>query len=404
MFKKLFLAGALFFAPCFADQTIEIVKKVTPTVSIHVSVDSAPAVDSLKLKMLKMLQADLKVVGIFKVEERHDAKTDYLAKVYLEKESNFIKAKFLIKDSSQKIIFNRTYNLAKEDRYPFLCHKFAIEFAEKFGIKDVAWMERLILFTKTVRSGQTQIFISDYSLTFKKPVVTGGINIFPKWADANQESFYYTKYEDRPTLYRLNLYTGQKTKIISSDGMLVASDVSKDGKRLLVTMAVNGQPDIFEIDLERKTQKRLTIYKGIDVNGKYIEDEKSFVFVSDRFGYPEIFKGRVGSNFVEQLVFKGRNNNYVDGFKDYVLFVSRDSDSEFGKNTFNVYLISTKTEYIRQLTSIGQNFFPRFSGDGNTIIYIKELRNESALGIIRLNQNKSFEFPLKRGKFQSIDW
>ncbi|MGP1560750.1 MAG: Tol-Pal system protein TolB [Helicobacteraceae bacterium] len=404
MFKKLFLAGALFFAPCFADQTIEIVKKVTPTVSIHVSVDSAPAVDSLKLKMLKMLQADLKVVGIFKVEERHDAKTDYLAKVYLEKESNFIKAKFLIKDSSQKIIFNRTYNLAKEDRYPFLCHKFAIEFAEKFGIKDVAWMERLILFTKTVRSGQTQIFISDYSLTFKKPVVTGGINIFPKWADANQESFYYTKYEDRPTLYKLNLYTGQKTKIISSDGMLVASDVSKDGKRLLVTMAVNGQPDIFEIDLERKTQKRLTIYKGIDVNGKYIEDEKSFVFVSDRFGYPEIFKGRVGSNFVEQLVFKGRNNNYVDGFKDYVLFVSRDSDSEFGKNTFNVYLISTKTEYIRQLTSIGQNFFPRFSGDGNTIIYIKELRNESALGIIRLNQNKSFEFPLKRGKFQSIDW
>lgn len=405
MFKKFALIFVLCLSFVHADQTIEIVKKVTSTVSIFVDTDSKDTrLKELNQKLLYMIKSDLKIVGIFKILDQYDPKADYQAKVSISKNGSSFQGAFLVKNSSGKTVFNRTYNLSKEERYPFLSHKFVVELSAKFGIQDVSWMEKLILFTKMVSSGETQIYISDYSLTFRKIVVSGGINIFPKWANKNQDSFYYTKYEELPTLYKLDLYSGKKTKIVSSPGMLVASDVSKDGKKILVTMGIGGQPDIYEYNLFNKTKKRLTTYGGVDVNGKYIENENSFVFVSDRFGYPEIFKGKIDSNFVEQLVFKGKNNNYVDGFEDYVLFVSRDSNSEFGRNTFNIYLISTKTEYIRQLTSTGQNFFPRFSEDGNTILYIKSFKNEYGLGIIRLNQNKSFVFPLKDSKIQSIDW
>jgi TolB protein len=37
-------------------------------------------------------------------------------------------------------------------------------------------------------------------------------------------------------------------------------------------------------------------------------------------------------------------------------------------------------------------------------LFIKNYKGKSYLGIIRLNYNKSFLFPLKSGKLQSIDW
>jgi TolB protein len=104
------------------------------------------------------------------------------------------------------------------------------------------------------------------------------------------------------------------------------------------------------------------------------------------------------------MVYHGRNNNSCSALDNYIVYSSREGDSEFGSKTFNLYLISTQTDYIRQLTATGKNLYPRFANDKETILFIKEFENQSALGIIRLNANKSYHFPLKVGKIQSIDW
>lgn len=71
---------------------------------------------------------------------------------------------------------------------------------------------------------------------------------------------------------------------------------------------------------------------------------------------------------------------------------------------FNIYLMRIDSDTIRQLTANGKNLFPRFSSDGGSIVFIKYLGDQSALGVIRVNANKIFYFPLKIGKIQSIDW
>ena len=48
--------------------------------------------------------------------------------------------------------------------------------------------------------------------------------------------------------------------------MIIASDVSEDGKKILVTMSPDGQSDIYLYDLEKKVKTKITKYKGIDVN------------------------------------------------------------------------------------------------------------------------------------------
>ena len=86
------------------------------------------------------------------------------------------------------------------------------------------------------------------------------------------------------------------------------------------------------------------------------------------------------------------------------MYSSRETNEDFSRNTFNLYLVSTKSDFIRRLSANGINQLPRFSKDGETIMYVKHESNQSALGIIRLNYNKTLLFPLRGGIIQSMDW
>jgi TolB protein len=304
-----------------------------------------------------------------------------------------------------KKILSKKYFVSKEDRYPFLSHKLVVDIAKVLKIEDLGWMQKFIIFAKNESRKNTRIYIADYSLTFKQAIVKNGLNLFPKWRNQEQNEFFYTHIGNtKAVLYKVNLYTGKREKITSSYGMLVCSDVSKDGNKLLLTMAPNDQPDIFLFDLTTRRKARLTTYSGIDVNGNFVDDEKAIIFVSDRLGNPNIFYKKIGEQGVEQMVYRGKNNNFCTTYKNYIAYVSRDTQSEFSDNKFNIYLISTQSDYIRQLTTTGKNLFPRFSSYGDTMLYIKHFKKGSALGIIRLMYNKSYLFPLKLGKLQAIDW
>ncbi len=143
----------------------------------------------------------------------------------------------------------------------------------------------------------------------------------------------------------------------------------------------------------------MTKYSGIDVGAQYVENDTKFVFISNRLGKPNIFAKGINSRGIERLVYHGKNNNSATTYKDYIVYTSKE-----GGGVFNLYLISTQSDFLRPLTMSGKNQFPKFSADGETIIYTKVVGGRSSLGIIRLNYNKSFLFPLKSGKLQSIDW
>ena len=201
-----------------------------------------------------------------------------------------------------------------------------------------------------------------------------------------------------------NLFTNRLETILKSDGMIVCSDVSNDGTQLVLTMAPNSQPDIYVYNTISKIKTRITKYSGIDIGGNFIENNTKIVFVSDRLKYPNIFAKKIGQNGVERLIYHGKNNSQSTTSDDYIVYSSRESDNEFGANVFNLYLMSTKSDYVRRLTTNGRNQFPKFSSNGESILFIKSSNNKSYLGIIRVNYNKSFLFPLKTGKLQSIDW
>ncbi len=414
----IFIANSLFAI----DGKMEIIKKKSnlPKILITVSKDSSNSKISKSIKNL--IEKDLSISGHFiisnevlslkydetKIKEKLKNKFLDLVLVFntqIDTNDNTLVNIKLHDINSNTTVVNKVYSTSASSRYPFLAHKISIDINSYLNAPSVEWMENMIIFSRYINAKKSEIIIADYTLTYQKVIVRGGLNIFPKWTNKKQDSFYYTSYKGLiPKLIRQNLYNSKKENINSSDGMIVCSDISLKSSKIILTMAPESQPDIYIYNVKNKVKTRVTKYKGIDVGGSFVENDSKIVFVSDRLKHPNIFAKTLGQKGVERLVYHGRNNSQCTAFDDYIVYASRETDNEFGRNAFNLYLISTQSDFIRRLTSTGRNQFPKFSTDGDSILFIKNYKNKSYLGIIRLNYNKSFLFPLKSGKLQSIDW
>ena len=418
--KKLFLLFMICIGLIAADGRVDIVNKglVLPKIIVQDATQNFGN-RALQDKFFKLIVGDLKVGSAFEVLDKYytsdfndsailtsDQNADLIYRYALTQLSNQLSLKVKVLNAkNNQIRFSGEY-IQSVDKFPFLAHKSIVELARNLNLSPIEWMDKSIIFSQYTTPGKSNIVVADYTLTYQKIIISGGLNIFPKWANDDQSAFYYTSYVNlTPTLFKFDLHTKQKSKITQSSGMIVASDVSRDGTKLLLTMAPNDQSDIYLYDTFTKNLKRITTFSGIDVNGNFVDNDTKVVFVSDRMGYPNIFSTSLdGNGLVEQMVFHGKNNNSISTFDNYVVYSSRESANEYEQKTFNLYLISTKSDYIRQLTAGGVNTYPRFSSDGGSIVFIKNINGSSLVGIIRVHENRSFQFPLKIGKLQSIDW
>ncbi|MFA6145399.1 MAG: Tol-Pal system protein TolB [Sulfurimonas sp.] len=403
----LFLSGMTLFG---AEATLEVTKNVGE-LSTFVIEDGSPVSGDETQKFHKMLSADMKVVSLFNVDDT------YSTQIYeksepspLNKESGYVLRYRLTSDGSGGyktdvklvqnglILFSKSYLLKQSEMLVFLAHSIAYDINAKLGGAPLEWMKRKVLLVRLTGAKHSEIVAADYTLSYQKIILKGGMYGFVKWANREQNDFYYTSLSDyRPTIYKVNLVSGSKSPVLSSDGMAVCSDVSEDGSKLLVTLAPNGQPDIYSYDTTTKMKKNETNYSGIDVNGQFMGND-TMAFVSDRFGSPSVFSKKIGSSAISQLVFEGKNNSTFTAYRNLLVYKTRDDKG------FDLHLISLNSNAVRALTSSGNNDTPRFSYDGEAILHIKQEGRGSSLGIIRLGLNKSFSFPLHVGKIQSIDW
>lgn len=410
----LFTAVVLLFS---SDATIEVIKKTDSLPALAIE-DSSDGNDGIfKSSFFKSIATDMSVLSIFNVDSNYHVNSYDASSVVMENKNAEYVVRYKVNiDSSgalsvdmkllskNSVIFNKNYNAKSIKTYIFIAHSMAYDINKFLNQPSVEWIKRKVIFAKIIAPKKSEIILADYTLTYRQVIVSGGLNLFPKWANRDQTSFYYSSLnENKPTLKYVEMLTGKSKAIISSDGMMVCSDVNEDGKNLLLTMAQDGQPDIYLYGVDTKKLSRMTDYKGIDVGGQFAGKE-GIVFISDRLGYPNIFYKKNSSNSVEQMVFKGKSNSAFSVFDKYIVYKARESSSEFLDNTFNLHLASIDSNSDKRLTAVGVNEFPCFSIDGDAIIFIKNFQGQSSIGIIRVNHDTSFLFPLKDGKIQSMDW
>jgi len=413
---KYILIALLFISFLNADEP-DAVMKIEKNVDQRAKVTVIPSTDTtpkFAKEVNRLFKADFSVSGHFLVEDSNISKIDYsalpvtintnseLTVIYKFKKTSTNGASLDIKvykGSPKKQILQKNYSVTRIEKAPFLIHKAVSEINALSKYPPIDWINRYVVLARYTGPKKTEILLADYTFTYQKVIIKGGFNMFPKWADKNQRELYYSNYgnKDNLVLYKVNIYTGAKQVVTRSKGMLICSDVSKDGSKLLLTMAPNSQPDIYLFSANQA--KKLTNFSGIDVGGKFADGEQSVVFVSNRLGNPNIFKTSVNGGAVTQIVHHGTNNASVDAYENQVVYSSKE-----GRGKFNIYLTDTNGEQTRPLTSGGVNQFPRFSSDGNVVMYIKRDGGENSIGFMNISSNRSEVFKMGISRIQSIDW
>ncbi len=423
MFLRLFISIIfLMGSTLFGEEMIEVVKSVnqlTPVAIEDGTVD--PKLTELSKKFHKLLTNDMLLLTRFDISEQYQ-QADFEANTNFANRNATYGFKYkLFNDGTagslscdvkvvniitQQNIFIKKYKIGNKEKYPFLAHEIIGDINFKLSGEKVDWLKKYVIFARYTKPKQSEIVIGDYTLTYTYTMIGNGLNLFPKWADNSQNEFYFTRYEkNKPTLYKMNIYSNTYEKILQTDGMLSCSDVSSNGNELLLTMAPNEQPDIYLYNISTKKLKQLTKDKAIDVSASFVNGDSQMTFVSDRLGFPNLFIQSVkGDGVADQLVFNGKNNNSCTSFGKHVVYSAKETGSDFAYNTFNLHLISTDTNIVKRLTASGMNVLPKFSSDGESILFLKQNGNGNSIGILRLNYNKSFLFPVNVGKIQSIDW
>ncbi len=386
--------------------TLDVSKNVSVLSKLSIVDGSVKSVEQAQ-KFHKMLVSDMKVVSLFDVNESYsqqsyDAKANTNVALVLryrldEDGSGGFKSDVKLFQNGLEL-FSKTYMLKQREMVVFLAHSIAYDINVKMGGAPMEWMKRKVIMVRLNGARKSEIVAADYTLSYQKVLLNGGMYGFAKWANREQTDFYYTSLSDfKPTVYKSNLASGAKEKMLSSDGMAVCSDVSENGQKILLTLAPNGQPDVYLYDVTTKEKIRITNYSGIDVNGQFMGNE-TIAFVSNRFGNPNIFGQKMGSSAVNQLVFEGKNNSSFSAYRNFIVYKTR------GDSGFDLKLASLSGGESRTLTSSGDNDYPRFSYDGEAILHIKQEGTRSLVGIIRLGLGRSFTFALQLGRIQSLDW
>lgn len=101
----------------------------------------------------------------------------------------------------------------------------------------------------------------------------------------------YTAFDGRvPQVRVIDSEGGEDRPLVASaQGLTFAPSFSPDGRRILFSMALNGNTDLYVVNADGGVPQRLTSTPGIDTAGSFSSDGSKIVFESNRSGSAQIY-------------------------------------------------------------------------------------------------------------------
>ncbi|MBD3381233.1 MAG: Tol-Pal system beta propeller repeat protein TolB [candidate division Zixibacteria bacterium] len=231
----------------------------------------------------------------------------------------------------------------------------------------------------TAKTGNKEIYLSDYDGSSEQPVTANGsINISPVW-DAENDAIIYTSYKHgKPDLWAVDLKDGEHEKIASYPGINSAAAISPTNKEMALTLSKDGNAEIYLADRNAKVKRRLTHNRSIETSPAFLPSGRELAFTSDRTGGPQIYIMDTEGLNVRRITFVGRQNESPaispDGSK--IAYVTR---SERG--SFDICVAEIDGSDYKIITNTGFNENPRWAPDGLHLVYSTQYGDRTAIYI-----------------------
>ena len=254
---------------------------------------------------------------------------------------------------------------AGDDELRRIAHRFADEIMQVLTGERGPFESR-IAFASRRRGRFKEIYAMSLDGGDLRPVThDNSIALAPSWSPDGRSLLYTSFVSGNPSLFAGDL-GGDRRLVSSRHGLNLGGRWSPGGRAIAVALETGGNTDIALLDPSGQLMHFVTKDRGIDVSPSWSPDGKSIVFCSDRGGGPQIYVVDAEGGTPRRVTFEGSYNTSPAWSPkgDRIAYASRVG------GRFQVYTVALGGGDVKHVTGTrGDNEDPSWSPDGRYLIF-----------------------------------
>ena len=151
----------------------------------------------------------------------------------------------------------------------------------------------------------------------KQVTSDGRAAVGPRWAPNGRDIYYTGFIHEKQLVYRINTETSERECLGAFKNGASGAAVSPDGRSAAIILSYQGNPELYVMDLAKRTIIRLTkTPAAAESSPCWSPDGKKIAYVSDQTRNPQIYICDVATRQSTRYTSKGRQNTHPDWAKD----------------------------------------------------------------------------------------
>jgi len=198
----------------------------------------------------------------------------------------------------------------------------------------------------------------------------------PAWSPDSRQLAYVSFEGSKSSIFIQNLRSGNRFQVSNKPGINGAPAFSPDGRKLVITLGgVEGNPDIYVLDINSRGTKRLTTHRAIDTEGTWSPDGRYIYFTSDRSGGPQIYRISANGGTPERVTFEGSYNARPRLSPDGTRLAMVHND----RGNFRIAVMNVERKDLLVVSRGQQDESPSFAPNSDSLIYATRQRGDGVL-------------------------